>query len=247
VAAFFFVPPLLEGDSAPERTAPPSLPTETLAPLANALAAGKGEPSEDAARTAGVVSLPSTTEPTEAEPTVAPTEEPEPAEAPVIRLNVPTPEQAAAEPEPRPSVQPATPDSPPEEAEPEDATTPAPRSEEPAAERAESGPAPEPERAEGPGIVREASDGFQPPQALERHEPDYSREDVPPGRIVMVVLKVLVDENGEPTQIVVDHGEPGSKLVTAAIDAVLSMSYLPATEGGEPVRAWTREAFLFQP
>jgi len=88
---------------------------------------------------------------------------------------------------------------------------------------------------------------FQPPRTLHRPEPDYSRDDVNPGQMEMVVLKVLVNEEGRPIKVEVDHGRPGSQLVSAAIEATLRTLYEPATEGGRPVAAWTREAYLFEP
>jgi hypothetical protein len=86
---------------------------------------------------------------------------------------------------------------------------------------------------------------FEPPLVLDRVEPTYTGKELKRGATASVVLSVLVNERGKVVRIIVDEGPPGG-LVAAAIDAVLRSKYRAATRGGEPVKAWTQESFVFE-
>ncbi len=54
-----------------------------------------------------------------------------------------------------------------------------------------------------------------------------------------VVLRVLVDENGKPVQVLVAHSSGSHLLDRAALEHVLAAwRFHPATRDGKPVRAW---------
>jgi protein TonB len=91
----------------------------------------------------------------------------------------------------------------------------------------------------------QALSGDRPPKLLDRVEPVFDRRSLRPGERQTVVLRLLVDERGRPTRVVVEESVPGSDSEFAAINAVLRWSYEPALENGEPVRAWITERFEF--
>ena len=80
--------------------------------------------------------------------------------------------------------------------------------------------------------------------ALKRIEPKYTASEVPEGGYV-VLLNVMVTKRGKVTRVSVEEGNPQSQLVAAAIDAVLRSEYRPATQDGEPIKAWTLERFEY--
>jgi protein TonB len=82
---------------------------------------------------------------------------------------------------------------------------------------------------------------------LERVEPTYSAAALKKADgSAVIVLRVLVDEQGRISRVVVDQGLPGSELESAAISAVLRWRFQPATEGGAPVAGWTSARFEFK-
>jgi protein TonB len=82
------------------------------------------------------------------------------------------------------------------------------------------------------------------PVVVQRVEPT-----LPPrankGKGGTVVLKVLVNEQGRISRVLVERGIPGSDLEAAAISAVLRWKFRPATRNGEPIRSWTKATFVF--
>jgi TonB family protein len=86
-----------------------------------------------------------------------------------------------------------------------------------------------------------------PPQLVTRQEPIYPPRARKRGEGGVVELKVLVNEQGRVVRVVVEQGLPGSELEARAIDAALRSTYRPATEAGQPVRAWVTERFVFEP
>jgi TonB family protein len=108
-------------------------------------------------------------------------------------------------------------------------------------------PAPRNGAAAGPtGPAKPAAD-LSPPQLLTRQEPIYPPRARKRGEGGIVELKVLVNEQGRVVRVVVEQGLPGSELEARAIDAALRSTYRPATEAGQPVRAWVTERFVFEP
>ena len=177
--------------------------------------------------------------PKQAEPEPAPAKpkpkpEPEPEPEPVVAEAVPEPE-----PEPEPVVveMPPPPEPEPEpEPEPVVEQTPEP---EPEPVAVETPPAPEPEpEPEKPAPLVE-------PVLLERVEPAPSPKEIKRNRGATVVLRLLVNEQGNVIRVVVDQGIPGSELEAAAVNAVLRWKYRPASRGGVPEQAWTEARFTF--
>lgn len=61
-----------------------------------------------------------------------------------------------------------------------------------------------------------------------------------------VMLRVLVDENGKPVQVVVEHGSGYSLLDHSAVEQVLAgWLFQPAVVDGRAVRAWARVPVSF--
>jgi protein TonB len=86
---------------------------------------------------------------------------------------------------------------------------------------------------------------FRPPVVVERVEPVYSRKARKKDERGTIVINVLVGEDGRIARVVVDRGIPGSELEAAAMNAVVRWKFEPATEGGKPVKAWTKAEFVF--
>jgi protein TonB len=127
--------------------------------------------------------------------------------------------------------------------------TPAPRETvtpppEPAPSVASSTPAPELTSANPPATA--APPAFTEPIAISRVEPSYPAKALKKGERGTVLLKVLVSEQGSIVRVLVEQGIPGSELEAAAISAVLRWKYQPATENGEPVKAWAKARFVFE-
>jgi len=82
-----------------------------------------------------------------------------------------------------------------------------------------------------------------PVKLVNRTEPAYPSKSLKRARGGKIVLKLLINENGRVSRVLVDQGSPHKDLEAAAVGAVLSWRYEPATEGGLPVEAWTTAAF----
>lgn len=105
-----------------------------------------------------------------------------------------------------------------------------------------------PPAADGPSLVESAGiPTYKPPAAIQSPQPSYPPRALKRGEQGTIVLKVLVNEEGRVTRVVVDQGIAGSELEAAAIDAVLRWTYRPATEYGRPIKGWTTERFVFTP
>jgi TonB family protein len=61
-----------------------------------------------------------------------------------------------------------------------------------------------------------------------------------------VLMNVLVNDNGTVDQVVLVSGVPGADLNDAAMHAVRSWTYRPATKNGVPVKVWKSERIVFK-
>jgi protein TonB len=91
----------------------------------------------------------------------------------------------------------------------------------------------------GPGVV--------PPQLVTAPKPQYP----PMARTLkvegVVVVSVLVDENGRVAEArVVESSRPKVGLEEAALDAARRTQYRPATKDGIRVKMWTRLRIPFK-
>jgi TonB family protein len=82
-----------------------------------------------------------------------------------------------------------------------------------------------------------------PVKLVNRTEPAYPSKSLKRARGGKIVLKLLINENGRVSRVLVDQGSPHKDLEAAAVGAVLSWKYEPATEEGVPVEAWTTAKF----
>ena len=82
------------------------------------------------------------------------------------------------------------------------------------------------------------------PKLIQRVEPRFTEKDLKKGRGT-VVLRVLVNERGTVSRVLVDKGLPGSPLEAAAVAAVLRWRYEPALDRDQPVEAWVTTSFEF--
>lgn len=129
----------------------------------------------------------------------------------------------------------------------------------PAVETAADAPAPveSPQRAEAEPPAPEATPVtsaappapskpvLEPPQLLERSEPDYPPKSLKRAGGERIVLKLLIGDNGRIARVLVEQGTRFKDLEAAAVSAVLRWKYRPATENGVPVEAWTSAEFTF--
>ena len=166
-------------------------------------------------------------EATPAAPTpVARIEEPSAAGQPVVRAPDPTPIIIASAPT---AAEPKT-EKPPAEPPQQPALSPAP-------------PTPSP----APAVAKTEPGPLVAPTLVKRVEPSYSPKALKGVADPRVVLRVLVDDQGRITRVVVDKGIPGSELEAAAVSAVLRWKFDPARRDGAPVEAWTNAEFKFAP
>ena len=86
---------------------------------------------------------------------------------------------------------------------------------------------------------------FEPPVAIARVEPSYPKKALKGVTDPRVVLKLLVDDRGRITRVLVDKGLPGSELEAAAVSAVLRWQFRPAQRDGAPVEGWATAEFVF--
>jgi protein TonB len=85
-----------------------------------------------------------------------------------------------------------------------------------------------------------------PPRILRIVKPAYPEGALRAHIRGLVVLRVLVAENGSPEQIQVVRGAVGG-LTEAAVSAVRRWTFEPARRNGQPVRAWTTVPIPFEP
>jgi periplasmic protein TonB len=79
-----------------------------------------------------------------------------------------------------------------------------------------------------------------------RVEPTYPPMSRRLGEEGTVRLKVLVDERGRPREVQVAQGSGFSRLDQAAVDAVRRWKFVAATDGANPITAWTQVAVTFK-
>ncbi len=99
----------------------------------------------------------------------------------------------------------------------------------------------EPDRAKMGGSPIGASAPLQGVQLryLSAPAPSYPREALLAGAQGTVTLRVLVDVDGSPLEVSVEHSSGNRSLDTAARNQVLRRwKFQPATDGGRPVQAY---------
>ncbi len=142
-----------------------------------------------------------------------------------------------------------TPEAPASAAEPEPAAAPTPRKRKPAPAPevapppvAPPAPAPEPPpapRATQRGDLVEAGPGVVPPKTLSIPGARYPERAKREQREATIGVLVLVDENGKPSAVKIQDGDPnGVGFDDAALDAARRATFQPATKDGVPVKMW---------
>jgi protein TonB len=106
-------------------------------------------------------------------------------------------------------------------------------------------PSREPAAAPEPEPAPPAPPEKTPLELLSRSEPAFPPKSLKRARGGGIVLKLLVNEKGRVSRVLVDQGTPYKDLEAAAVGAVLSWKYRPATEDGAAVKAWTTAEFDF--
>lgn len=79
-----------------------------------------------------------------------------------------------------------------------------------------------------------------------RVEPTYPSSSRRAGEEGTVRLKVLVDEKGRPKDVEVANSSGFARLDQAAMEAVRKWRFVAATDGTNPVSAWTQVAITFR-
>jgi TonB family protein len=146
------------------------------------------------------------------------------------------PEPAAAAPEPEPARQ---------EPEPE------PARQEPEPARQEPAPAAAPPEPEAPrtraGDLVQLGPGVTPPQLVSYSKPQYPAAAKRTGVQGVVVVSLLVDEEGRVQEARIHEGvKQAGGLNEAALAAARTARYRPATKDGVPVKVWTRLRIPFK-
>jgi protein TonB len=95
-------------------------------------------------------------------------------------------------------------------------------------------------------IAASASGAPQELEATQRVEPVYPPTSRRMGEEGIVRLKVLVDERGRPHDVVVQASSGFPRLDQAAVDAVHRWRFKPASDGSNPVSAWSAVAIRFR-
>jgi protein TonB len=100
---------------------------------------------------------------------------------------------------------------------------------------------PAPTEAAAPQAVAIAAPKLIPPSAVQYIEPPvlvYPRASRRAGEAGRVVLRVLIDEHGQPRQALVNHSSGFARLDEAAIAAVLKARFRPYSDNGQPLAGW---------
>lgn len=79
-----------------------------------------------------------------------------------------------------------------------------------------------------------------------RVEPTYPSASRRAGEEGSVRLKVLVDEKGRPRDVTVANSSGFARLDQAAMEAVRKWRFVAATDGTNPITAWTQVAITFR-
>ena len=83
-------------------------------------------------------------------------------------------------------------------------------------------------------------------KATSRVEPTYPSASRRAGEEGTVRLKVLVDEKGRPRDVTLANSSGSARLDQAAMDAVRRWRFVAATDGTNPIAAWTQVAITFR-
>jgi protein TonB len=83
-------------------------------------------------------------------------------------------------------------------------------------------------------------------KATSRVEPTYPAASRRAGEEGSVMLRVFVDPNGRPQQVLVDRSSGHSRLDDAAVKAVQRWKFQPATSGSGPIGSWSRVTITFR-
>ncbi|NLH12700.1 MAG: TonB family protein [Holophagae bacterium] len=99
------------------------------------------------------------------------------------------------------------------------------------------------------GDLVELTPDVSPPEPLTRPLPAYPqiarRQSIPPRGVV--ILDVLVDENGAVSEVKVLRGMRSQIFDNAAVEAVRSWRFKPATKAGVRVKVHTTQTIAFNP
>jgi TonB family protein len=95
-------------------------------------------------------------------------------------------------------------------------------------------------------VADNPEEGETPPRILRIVKPVYPEVALRARIRGLVLLRVLVTENGSPEQIQVVRGAAGG-LTEAAVSAVRRWTFEPGRRNGQPVRAWTTVPIPFEP
>jgi protein TonB len=190
--------------------------------------------------------------------------------APAPRVEAPPALQEPPKPEPRAEAPPAPQEPPKPEprrerarARPTPAPQPAPRREpEPVAAPAATAPMPQESESPAPREDARASTPSPAPPAVAAREPvsapdfraAYLNNPPPPypraarrnGEEGTVTLRVLVNQDGLPTQVELERSSGSSLLDTAAREAVKNWRFAPARRAGAPIAAWVIVPVIFR-
>jgi periplasmic protein TonB len=79
-----------------------------------------------------------------------------------------------------------------------------------------------------------------------RVEPSYPSASRRAGEEGTVRLKVLVDEKGRPREVAIANSSGFARLDQAAMEAVRKWRFVAATNGTNPISAWTQVAITFR-
>jgi protein TonB len=97
-----------------------------------------------------------------------------------------------------------------------------------------------------PGVLIPIDEADTMPISLLHKPPVYSEQARQLRLSGTVVMNVLINDKGTVDQVVLVIGVPGADLNEAAIRAVKSWTYRPATKNGVPVKVWKSEQIVFK-
>lgn len=81
---------------------------------------------------------------------------------------------------------------------------------------------------------------------LHNPSPEYPLSARQAGQEGLVLLRVLVDRQGQPEQVRLEQGSGFAVLDRAALQAVQRWTFVPARRGAEPVKAWIEVPLRFR-
>src|SRR5690606_13118852 len=97
-----------------------------------------------------------------------------------------------------------------------------------------------------PAGPRDASEVDQPPRIKNCPNPSYPRACRRAGLEGEVVLKLLIDTNGNVDTIEVERHEGAETFRRVCVDEVEDWSFHPARHEGRLVKVWVRKRFVFK-